>query len=916
VLGGVFICYRREDSAGFARLIYDRLTHKLGHDSVFFDVDNIPPGLDFVDILSERVGKCDALIAVIGRSWESSVDDHNRRRLDDPNDFVRIEIEAALARKVRVIPVLVDGAAMPRPGDLPDSLKKLTRRQGIEISHTRFDSDVERLTRALSLLEEELRQREAEAAEDARKAEEARQAADAERAAGVERERRKADEAAARAERERQLAAAEAARRADEERREREAAEAERAAREEHERREATEAATRIGRGQQDAHAEAEQRAVHEERHVGLFVSERTATGAWDRIRRMLGRPSRGGSWGLRVAALALGGASVLLLAPLVLRSLPPAVMTATEENEMGDRYFTGRGLEQDYAKAFEWYRKAADQGLADAESRLGYLYTNGLGVSRDIDQARAWYQKAADQGNGEAKAALQRPQPQPNPSEQNAPPGAPFAATSQEQDLTPAQENERGDGDVIFHKYGDAMEWYRKAADRGLANAQFNVGELYENGWGVAKDIDQAKGWYQKAADQGYAPAKIALERPQFQPKPSAQNTPSAPLAATPQEQSLTPAQENEMGNRYLYGSGVEQDYAKAMEWYRKAADHGLTDAQYNVGMIYENGRGVTKDIEQAKVWYQKAADQGNAFGKGALQRLEANAAPTIQFQATAPKEQNQIGDRYFYGRGVDLDYARAMGWYRKAADQGYAEAQHNVGALYENGWGVAKDVEQAKVWYQKAANQGDAFATGALGRLQSDLTNSSVANARISSPNEPQAVNSCDGPPHCGFPLKQIAGSTHFASELDSANGTGCLEVPLPPPPDASKGGNVWSLRLAACAHATAYGGPQRWTVFPGEAGSYVIHLQQVDSYCLDLPWGATTSGTRVQLFPCHGHINQQWLIAMVDKLTAEIKPLANPGMCMQAESEVANAPVLLRPCQGTTHQRWLLRAIAVWH
>ena len=138
MLGGVFICYRREDSAGFARLIYDRLISKLGRDSVFFDVDDIPVGLDFIDILSERVGRCEALIAIIGRSWASSVDIHNRCRLDDPNDFVRIEIEAALARKIRVIPVLVDGAPMPQPDHLPDSLKKLARRQGIEISHTQI----------------------------------------------------------------------------------------------------------------------------------------------------------------------------------------------------------------------------------------------------------------------------------------------------------------------------------------------------------------------------------------------------------------------------------------------------------------------------------------------------------------------------------------------------------------------------------------------------------------------------------------------------------------------------------------------------------------------------------------------------------------------------------------------------------
>jgi hypothetical protein len=158
VLGGVFICYRREDSGGFAGRIYDRLRNRLGRENVFFDVDNIAPGLDFVDVLTERVGYCDALIAVIGRQWITTTNKDNRRRLDDPTDFVRIEIEAALARGIPVIPVLADGATMPRAEDLPDSLRKLARRQGIEISHTRFDSDVERLTRALSELEEDLAQ--------------------------------------------------------------------------------------------------------------------------------------------------------------------------------------------------------------------------------------------------------------------------------------------------------------------------------------------------------------------------------------------------------------------------------------------------------------------------------------------------------------------------------------------------------------------------------------------------------------------------------------------------------------------------------------------------------------------------------------------------------------------------------------
>ena len=159
--GGVFISYRREDSGGYAGRINDRLISRLGRENVFFDVDTIPPGRDFEEVLSERVGKCDALLAVIGKHWVFSADSENKRRLDDPKDFVRIEIEAALNRDVPVIPVLVDGAPMPRAEDLPDSLKRLIRRQAVEITHARFDSDAERLTEALSQIEEEMLKREA-----------------------------------------------------------------------------------------------------------------------------------------------------------------------------------------------------------------------------------------------------------------------------------------------------------------------------------------------------------------------------------------------------------------------------------------------------------------------------------------------------------------------------------------------------------------------------------------------------------------------------------------------------------------------------------------------------------------------------------------------------------------------------------
>ena len=150
VAGGVFISYRREDSAGFARAIYVRLSERLGREKVFFDVNDIVSGDDFVEVLSKRVGDCDALVAIIGRDWLNSVDKSGRRRLDNAEDFVRIEIAAALTRGVRVIPVLVEDAAMPQASDLPDNLKTLARRQALEVDNKRFDFDVDQLAKVLS----------------------------------------------------------------------------------------------------------------------------------------------------------------------------------------------------------------------------------------------------------------------------------------------------------------------------------------------------------------------------------------------------------------------------------------------------------------------------------------------------------------------------------------------------------------------------------------------------------------------------------------------------------------------------------------------------------------------------------------------------------------------------------------------
>ncbi|KAF9902540.1 hypothetical protein EC991_004792 [Linnemannia zychae] len=209
---------------------------------------------------------------------------------------------------------------------------------------------------------------------------------------------------------------------------------------------------------------------------------------------------------------------------------------------------------------------------------------------------------------------------------------------------------------------YEAAMDWYLKAANQGDDVAQYNLGHMYHNGYGVLEDFKQAMIWYLAAADQGYALA------------------------------------EHNVGFMYSRGEGTDQDFSQAFEWYHKAAEHGLASAQFNVGHCYNNGDGVEENPSQAMEWYLKAAEQG---------LVEA---------------QFQIGQLYRQGRGVEQDYSAAFEWYLKAADQSDADAQQVIGCFYHDGLSVEQDYKVSLHWFLKAALQGSAMALYNVG-LQYEL-------------------------------------------------------------------------------------------------------------------------------------------------------------------------------------------------
>src|SRR5262249_26237354 len=225
----VFISYRRDDSAGHAGRVHDRLEREFGRDLLFMDVDAVPLGVNFVKVLSEEVAKCDVLLAVIGPNWLNARDEDGNRRLDNPHDFVRVEIGAALQRNIPVIPILLDGAKVPKPSQLPKELEELSLRNGLDVRHVSFHNDIDKLIRSLQRQltdadarwrdEDERRRQEAEIKQRADE-EERQRKAEAEKRRRDEEERRRPQklqqEAQQRAEEERRREEAEAKRRLDE----------------------------------------------------------------------------------------------------------------------------------------------------------------------------------------------------------------------------------------------------------------------------------------------------------------------------------------------------------------------------------------------------------------------------------------------------------------------------------------------------------------------------------------------------------------------------------------------------------------------------------------------------------------------------------------------------------------------------
>ncbi len=334
-----------------------------------------------------------------------------------------------------------------------------------------------------------------------------------------------------------------------------------------------------------------------------------------------------------------------------------------TAQYDVALMYANGVGVGKNISQAFTWTKAAAEKGHTAAQYLLGSAYFGGLGAPKNEQKALTCFLKAYEHGS--EKAALKL---------------AKVVATEQ-----PAL----------------AFRFALEAAEKGLAEAQFNVGECYAAGVGVESDMDEARAWYHCAATQGQAPALYALgrlqERDSSDPNGLAEAgrwyRKAAKLGHPGAQVALDRLDTAGYGRHSAkHRTGGRERRTGESRW-TQYATHGRVDDFYHLGLLYEAGHSIERNLKQARSWYRKAAELGDAGAQYALAcRFEPSDSP------------------------------QAVAWLHKAAEQGHAQAQCALAEMQFQGAGVMQDRLGAMAWYARAAAQGDVQAQFAIGTLFSD--------------------------------------------------------------------------------------------------------------------------------------------------------------------------------------------------
>ena len=326
-----------------------------------------------------------------------------------------------------------------------------------------------------------------------------------------------------------------------------------------------------------------------------------------------------------KACALGLGnGVQIDYVRALRLFKISAAQGNRSAQYNVGIYYASGSGCTKDPKKAFEWYLKAAENGYENAMNRVGCYYAEGKGVNKDLAKAKEWLTKALQAGAKDAAASIEK-----------------YGSELGGNVLSEQKDKFYTDGLAAKKNknYKSAFDSFSKGADLGNAKCQFQLGELYYYGNGVAKDYAKAVEQYKKAADQKHAAATYSLG---YCYKMGNGVTKDFKKAVSYYEKAVDLGSADAMNNLgfcYEEGKGVDQNYGKALELYTKVAEKNHARAQYHIATFYEKGCGVKKNWKTAKEWYEKAAANGDADAKKRL----TQPAPSL-LDAIIDKSKNAL--------------------------------------------------------------------------------------------------------------------------------------------------------------------------------------------------------------------------------------------------------------------------------
>ena len=312
---------------------------------------------------------------------------------------------------------------------------------------------------------------------------------------------------------------------------------------------------------------------------------------------------------------------------------------------KLGNLYYEGEGVNQNYEEAVKYFRMAANKGDADALDMLGDCYKNGEGVPQNYEEAVKYYKLAAEKKNKYSLNSL----------------GLCYL-----------------NGTGVSKNYEEAKKYFKLAGENGNSSGYNNLGNSYYDGNGVPQNYEEAVKYYKLAADMDNSTSQNTLGLCYWEGTGVSKNYEEANKYFKLAGENGNSWGYNNLGNSYYNGNGVPQNYEEAVKYYKLAADMDNSSSQNNLGNCYWNGKGVTQNYEEAAKYYKLAGENGNAWGY------------------------YNLGDCYRNGKGVPHSYEEAVKYYKLAADNDVVDALYELGILYYLGFGVPRNYEEAIKYFK----------------------------------------------------------------------------------------------------------------------------------------------------------------------------------------------------------------------